>query len=117
MNRPDTPNWQISISNPSIIVKDIEDIAQCIYTILSTIKGSDPLRPEFGSDMYLYIDKPMNVIQPMLVYEVYTAISTWEKRITLTGCNISGIDFDKKRIKIKGIVTGSAQQVALTINL
>jgi hypothetical protein len=36
-------------------VEGIEDIRQSIRIILETPQGSDPLRPEFGSNIYQYI--------------------------------------------------------------
>ena len=55
----DTRNWQVSMDDPAAIVEGVDDIVQSINIILTTIPGSDPLRPEFGSNVYQYLDKPL----------------------------------------------------------
>ena len=112
-----TPNWQVKLSDPHAIVEDINDIAQCIYIILATIKGTDPLRPEFGSDVYLWLDRPMNATAPGLVLEVHTVIERWEPRFTVERVWLSNSDFDKKVINIEGRVTGSAARVEINLNI
>ncbi len=61
-------------------VTGVDDISQCIRIILETPKGSDPLRPLFGSDVYLYVDKPLPNTVPFIVREAWDAIATWEPR-------------------------------------
>ena len=117
METQNTPNWQVSILDTFDIVKEKDDIAQSIYLILTTIKGSDPLRPDFGSDIYKYIDKPMNMSEPMMVAEVYDAVGRWEKRIRITRCRIRAVDFDKKEIAIVGFIVGSAEPVDIDFTL
>jgi len=116
MIEQNTLNWQINLSNPADTVRDIDDIAQCIYVILTTIKGSDPLRPTFGSDVYKYIDRPMNSVEPMLVYEVYDSIERWEKRITVSRVKVGTVDLDKKAIAIYGYVSGSSDEITILFN-
>ncbi len=84
----DTRNWQINIDDPSAVVEGIDDIAQCLYLILVTAKGTDPLRPEFGSEVYKYIDQPTHIAQPLMINEAVRAIRRWEKRITVTKCSL-----------------------------
>ena len=118
MNKPtNTKNWQISVNDPTVILEDVEDIAQAIFLILSTIKGSDPLRPEFGSDIYTWLDQPMNMVQPMLVYEVFSAVEMWEPRVKLTNVRLINWEYDKKNVEIKGYITAQAAQVDMIINL
>lgn len=76
-------NWQISAQGVGQIVEGIDDIRQCIQFILTTTKGSDPLRPLFGSDIYRHIDKPVNVAQANISAEILEALELWEKRITV----------------------------------
>lgn len=63
------------------VVTEIEDIAQSILIILRTRLGSDPLRPEFGSDLWRYIDYPADRAVPHLVRESLDAIERWEPRV------------------------------------
>ena len=117
MNRPNTPNWQVSINDPTVLLEDVQDIAQCVFLILSTIKGSDPLRPTFGSDVHTFLDMPMNVATPMLVYEVFTAIEQWEKRLSVKEVNVTSLGVDKKLISIKGTIISSSTDTGFDINL
>lgn len=72
--------WQPELGKFGSVVEDIEDIAQCIKIILTTRKGQDPHRPEFGSDIWKYIDYPVNEAIPNIIREVINAINTWEPR-------------------------------------
>jgi phage baseplate assembly protein W len=73
-------NWSLSIETQGEIVTDIQDINQCIYIIITTIKGSDPLRPDFGCGLWEHIDKPASVAVPNIIREIGKAIATFEPR-------------------------------------
>jgi len=117
MTTNDTRNWQVSLANPSTVVEGIEDIAQCVYTIIATVKGSDPLRPDFGSDAYLYIDKPGNQMLPSMVYAVTESLQKWEKRIEVKKCRLVNAGLDKRKIVIEAVVIASAAQITITTNI
>ena len=42
------------------VVMGVDDVDQCIAIILTTPKGTDVLRPTFGTDLWKYIDAPIN---------------------------------------------------------
>lgn len=65
------------------IVEGKDDIAQCINTIITTPKGSVPLRPDFGSDIYNYIDYPEPVARGRIIIEAKAAIEKWEPRVQI----------------------------------
>jgi phage baseplate assembly protein W len=65
------------------VVEGFADVNQCIAIILNTPKGSDPLRPTFGCDIWQYIDAPMTLAVPHLVREVTEALTIWEPRISV----------------------------------
>ena len=112
-----TTNWQVSINDPNLIVEDAEDIAQCVWTILMTVRGTDPLRPQFGSGIWQFIDQPMTQAQPALVYEVFESLGRWEPRIRIDRVRVYDADFDKKKIDIEATVVASAAQITVTVNL
>lgn len=85
----DTRNWQVSMDDPAAIVEGVDDIVQSINIILTTIPGSDPLRPEFGSNVYQYLDKPLPSVLGKIIYEATTAIGRWEKRLDVTRISAS----------------------------
>lgn len=76
-------HWQPALGTPGEVVEGLRDIDQAIRIILTTPRGSDPHRPEFGSDINLYIDWPTNRVVPHLVREAVDAIRRWEPRVTV----------------------------------
>jgi phage baseplate assembly protein W len=111
-----TKNWQVSLTDSTKMVKDLEDIVQCVYTIITTVKGSDPLRPDFGSDLYLYFDRPLNESQPAMIYSIISAVTAWEKRIKITNVRLLIAEPDKRNIEIEAVLTDSTQ-LTITLNI
>ena len=74
----------------SDVVQGFDDIEQCIFNILSTRKGTDVTRPEFGSNYFDYIDAPEDVFVPNAVREVVLAVQTWVKRAVIDKVVFSG---------------------------
>ncbi|MDO4247511.1 MAG: GPW/gp25 family protein [Neisseria sp.] len=88
----DTPiskHWQL-LPGGSGLAQGVDDIDLCIHNILSTRKGSDVTRPEFGSDYFDYIDTPEDVFVPNAVREVALSIKTWEPRAVLERVSFEG---------------------------
>ncbi len=73
-------DWQPALGADDI-VGGLDDIDQCIRIILGTPLGSDPLRPDFGSNVHRYIDWPQDRAVTYLVREVFQAVCRWEKRV------------------------------------
>lgn len=74
-------DWQPKLNAHGEIVEGLDDIRQCIRIILGTPKGSDPHRPTFGSDLWRYIDFPIDDAIPNVIRESVDAIRIWETRI------------------------------------
>lgn len=74
-------DWQPRLGAHGDIVAGGDDIHQCIRTILMTPKGSVPHRPEFGSDIWRYLDLPTGEAIPHVVREGIEALRRWELRI------------------------------------
>jgi phage baseplate assembly protein W len=77
---PRRAHWQIALGGAGY-AEALDDLRQAIAIILLTRKGSDPLRPAFGSDIWRYIDHPIDRARPHLVREVVEAIRRWEPRV------------------------------------
>ena len=69
---PREHHWQPALGGNGEVT-GLEDLRQAIAIILRTPRGSDPLRPEFGSNLHLYIDYPVNRARPHLVRETVDA--------------------------------------------
>ena len=76
-------DWQPKLNKIGEISEGIDDINQCIAIILTTQKGSVPHRPDFGSDIYKYVDYPVNEAIPNIIRETIDAIKKWETRIDI----------------------------------
>jgi phage baseplate assembly protein W len=93
-----SPVWAYSILGGGAISEGLSAIRQCIDIILRTTKGSDPLRPEFGSDVYTYQDAPVNIAIPNIKKSILEALNTWEPRVTVQKVNhigdVSKLEFE-----------------------
>ena len=83
-------DWSLALDTPGRpgsgignVVQGIADVNQCVGIILTTPKGSDPLRPTFAADLWQFIDYPMNSLLTAVVGEVTQALTLWEPRITI----------------------------------
>jgi len=76
-------DWSPQVGNPGNVVTDLADIDQCIGIILTTPKGSDPHRPLFGCDAWLWIDKPASIAIPNVIAEAVDSLTEWEPRLEL----------------------------------
>lgn len=68
-----------------------EHLAQSIGKILTTPRGTRPMRRDFGSDLFDLIDRPINAANLMLMRAATAlAIRQWEPRILIGKIGIAG---------------------------
>ena len=84
-------DWSLKLDAIGSVVQGLQDIAQCITIILTTPRGSDPLRPTFGADLWRFIDSPINAAVPAIVREVGAAIAMWEPRVVVESVNVTPV--------------------------
>jgi phage baseplate assembly protein W len=77
-------NWSLSLTGYASVVEGLAEISQSVFIIITTRKGSDPLRPTFGSDIYEYIDRPINEAIPRMIKAAVEALEIWEPRVKVT---------------------------------
>lgn len=82
-------DWSLELGTIGAVVQGIKDIDQCIAIILTTPRGSDPLRPTFGADLWRYIDSPISAAIPSIVREVSGSIAMWEPRVVVESVNVT----------------------------
>jgi phage baseplate assembly protein W len=82
-------DWSLELGAIGAVVQGIKDIDQCIAIILTTPRGSDPLRPTFGADLWRYIDSPISAAIPSIVHEVSASIAMWEPRVVVESVSVS----------------------------
>lgn len=106
-------------------VQALADIAQCIIIIVTTPKGSDPLRPDFATNIFSFIDRPITLMLPHLVREVVTAINRYEPRCTILSISAQPLADEQGahvavtitwRLNLQG-APAQAQQTIVTIPL
>ncbi len=110
-------NWSLSLDNIGEVVQGLDEISQCIILIVKTQKGSDPLRLDFGSDLFLYIDKPISESLPKVMKSIVDSINLWEPRVEVTkvfySVNSGTTDFT---IKWTERITGQTSTTKITVN-
>ena len=103
-------HWQPALGTSGEVVEGLRDIDQAIRIILTTPKGSDAHRPEFGSDLHLYIDWPTNRVTPHLVRETVDAIRRWETRVSVVQVQVS-IDAEHVTVRVQWRVADGVPQL------
>ena len=69
---------------------DLDAINRSIEVILGTAKGERLMRPDFGSDLFNFVFKPLNHSNKSgMATAVKTALQKWEKRIRLLNVIVS----------------------------
>ena len=101
-------DWGFDIEKLGAVVEDISDIHQCIYIILMTVKGTDPLRPDFGCDIFKWIDRPVNEAIPNMIKEAVLAINKYEPRVVVTRI-VPKIDVSNVSLRIEWETVSSTE--------
>lgn len=99
-------DWQLKLNSIGGVAEGVNDINQCIAIILLTHKGSVPHRPTFGSEIYKYIDYPINSAKANIVRETIDAINEWETRINIDSVSVQ-ITNSKINIQIQWTLKNS----------
>lgn len=73
--------WSFDINNPFELVQGFDAIKQAVFLILTTQKGTDPLRPDFGCGAFEYLDKPVNFAIPRMIKSITESLLKYEPRI------------------------------------
>ena len=88
-------DWQLKLNSIGEVAQGVDDINQCIAIILLTKKGTVPHRPTFGSDIYKYIDYPINEAVSYTHLDVYKrqevnghADRFWALALALIACSV-----------------------------
>jgi phage baseplate assembly protein W len=76
-----SPVWGISKYGYGVIVEGIAAIRQRMDITIRTTKGTDPLRPQFGSNVYKFIDYPINIAIANIKRELLECLDIWVKDI------------------------------------
>lgn len=109
-------DWQYKLNDIGSVSEGVDDINQCIAIILTTRKGSVPHRPTFGSDIYKYVDYPVNEAIPNIIREATDSITEWETRIKVNSIT-AVIDENQITIKVEWTLKESNTKGTTTVTL
>ena len=107
----------ISLNTFGVSVEGAEDIAQSWYVILHTIPGSDPLRPNFGSYIYQYADKPNNGFSGNFSAQIIKDLEKWETRCTISQVKPIVGDDNNIKVAISGIYIQTNTKIEATLSI
>jgi uncharacterized protein len=108
--------WSLSTRGQGEVEQGFDDINQCIKLIVSTQRGTDPMRPNFGCDLWRFMDYGINVAAARMTNEILSALATWETRIEVTNINYSTLE-ESVTFNILWILQGNKQRGSASITL
>ena len=86
--RPNHPYWQPRLKALGDVVAGLDDLAQAIPLIIQTPLGSVPLDPDFGTDLYPWLDRPAAQATPNIIRSIFKAIKRNEPRVILDSVKV-----------------------------
>jgi hypothetical protein len=93
----------------------LNSIMQNVKVILTTMKGEDIHRPEFGSNLYLFIDQPMTAItKGKIMAEIVDAIEEWEPRVKIRNIALNK-DYERLIISIELEIKDTGEIVEIPV--
>ena len=112
MPATNSSNWAMSLSGQSQIVTGNDEINQAFTLLFQTQKRSDPTRPDFGIDHLAYLDKPVNVVAPAIVLEIFQ-----QGALYISRAPILSVTYTINVSKITYLVTYQTANGTSTVNL
>ena len=107
----------IDINTYGNLVDGIQDIHQSWYLILNTVKGSDPIRRNFGCSFFEYVDKPVSELGGEFIYKIISELEAYEKRATISKVSKTIASDGKVSVTISGYQISSGNKIDATILL
>ena len=77
----DVADWQARLGEIGGVAEGMDDIDQCIQTILGTPRGALVHDPDFGCDLWKYLDWPPDQARAHVVREIVDAIERFDPRV------------------------------------
>ncbi|MEC6125264.1 GPW/gp25 family protein [Acinetobacter ursingii] len=95
-----------------------QSIQQSLQDIITTPIGSRVMRRDYGSLIFELIDQPISDVLVLKYYSaIYTAISRWEDRISISQIYMSSVEGNGLVFDIEGFSQITGQQMNLRIPL
>ena len=101
---------QISASGSPVVVTGEELINQSIYLILLESEGTPFFLGEYGSRVATLRYAPNDLVFESLMRTfVFEALSTWEKRITVSSITIE-LSGEQAQVEIRYLINGASEE-------
>ena len=107
-NEITSSEWCMSLSGQGKIVQGLDAIKQRILILLTTQKGTDPFRFNFGIDLLKWVDKPTNKSVPALKADIIAALAEFMPEIKVTTV-ASSLDISKVTYTVFFTITNSVK--------
>ncbi len=86
-----------------------QHIRESILQIIGANKGEVPMRPTFGSDLYLRVFDPIDIAQVARI-DVEDAIDEWERRVDLAGVTGQETALGEVEINVEYVIRRSKRR-------
>ena len=94
--------YTINLADKTKFVQGVDDIKQSWALILMTIPGTVPLFPTLGSNLFQYLDQPINKAFSGMANTIIKDLEYWEKRATISKVTRT-LDGSTIKLMIQGI--------------
>lgn len=94
-------NFDKSLNSDVALLKNIAAIKESIRNIMLTPKGTDLMKPDFGSQVYSYLFEPLDNISIFTLKEIVKQdIKNFEPRVTILEVIIESPDTNSLSINV-----------------
>ena len=107
------PFWQPKLGALGEVVTAVQELEQSLHIIIQTPKGAVPLDPEFGCDIYKYLDKPETTAIPRIIREITKAVKHCDPRIQIVKITVQSQTPGQKSLHISWKPTDSQLDSAI----
>ena len=95
-----------------------ESIQQSLQDIITTPIGSRVMRRNYGSLIFVLLDKPINDVLVLKCYSaIYAAVTTWEQRVDINQIKLYSVQGNGLVFDIETVYRVSGQSMNLRIPL
>jgi len=108
-------DWSLRVGFLGHLAEGLVDIHQAVRLVITTPKGADPHRPDFGCDAWLWLDAPSGKAIPNVIREIKAALDLWEPRALVQG--ISAEQVKPGWVKVRVTWTADGYEEVTTADL
>ena len=96
-----------------IIKQDLSLLEESILRILLTVPGERVDNPNFGSKLQNYLFDLSSIFIEEARADIYSSISKWEPRVTVSNVSVDIIDVNTASIRIDATVKATLEELSI----